>query len=142
MKHLYLSLLFSFAVNAVAAEPCPHENSESVLQDSLYDIRLPFTALQYFNMNQPDEARKRLAKELSNIIYGLNQLLPHEGCFKNKAELNQAWGMIRVLAVMHEYHPVPEWENDKLVLSVLQKSKEKDPIHTAQVRERDWSKQQ
>jgi hypothetical protein len=141
MKYLYLSLLFLFAANAVAIEPCPHENSESVLQDYLYDIRLPFTAIQYFNMNQPNEARKSLAKDLSIIIFGLNQLLPHEGCFENEAELNRAWGMIRVLAVMHENHPVPEWENDKLVLSVLQKAKEKDQAHTAKVRGRDWNKQ-
>ncbi|WP_444935413.1 hypothetical protein ACJJIW_13210 [Microbulbifer sp. JMSA004] len=140
MKYLYLSLLLSIAVNAAASE-CPHENSESVLQDSLYDIRLPFTALQYFNINQPDEARKRLAEDLSNIIYGLNQLLPHEGCFESEAELNRAWGMIRVLAVMHEKYPVPEWEDDKVVLSLLQKAKEKDPAHTATVRGRDWSKQ-
>lgn len=141
MKHLCLILLFSVAVNSEAVELCPHENSESILQDYLYNIRLPFAALQYFNIDQPDEARKSLALDLSSIIFGLNQLLPHETCFENEAELSRAWGMIRVLAVMHEHYPVPEWEKDEQILSILKKAKENDSDHTAKVRGRDWSKQ-
>ncbi|WP_075185462.1 hypothetical protein [Teredinibacter haidensis] len=142
MKYLILSIIFIFAKNSYAVEACPHENSESILQDYLYDVRLPFTALQYFNINKPDEARHSLTRDLSNTIYGLGQLLPYEECFENEAELDRAWGMIRVLAVMHEKYPVPEWKNNELILSILQKAKEIDPAQTAGVRNRDWSKQQ
>lgn len=123
------------------ADTCPHENSESILQDYLYDIRLPLTVLQNFNINRPEEARKSVAEELSNIIIGLNQLLPHETCFENQAEFDRAWGMIRVLAVMHENYPVSEWGNNETVLSTLKKAKEMDPSHTEKVRKRDWSNQ-
>jgi len=142
MRYLCFTLLFLFSVNSTAVDLCPNKNSESLLQDYLYDIRLPFLALQYFNLNQPEEARKSLAKDLSNIIYGLNQLLPYEGCFENEAERDRAWSLVRVLAVMHERYPVPEWKNDRLVLSFLEKSKEMNPAQTAKIRGRDWSKLQ
>jgi hypothetical protein len=122
VKYLYISVLL-FSANMHAKEACPYTNDDkpSLLYENLSIVNLPFSALEYFNSGQPEEAKKLLINELSSSIIAIDMLLSHKECLYPKHEVGRAIKLLKGLALMNENYPIAGWEDNPEIQSVLQK---------------------
>jgi hypothetical protein len=122
VKYLYIGLLL-FSCNILATETCPYSNDDkpSLLSENLSLITLPFTALEYFNSGQPEEAKQLIVNELSTSVIAIDMLLSHKDCSYPKHEIERAMKLLKGLALMNENAPIPDWEGNSEIQSILQK---------------------
>ena len=122
VKYLYIGLLL-FSTNILATEACPYSNDDkpSLLAENLLLVTLPFTALEYFNSGQPEEAKQLIINELSSSVVAIDMLLSHKGCSYPKHEVGRAMKLLKGLALMNENFPISDWGGNSEIQSILQK---------------------
>lgn len=123
MKYLIFSFLL-FCSNSFANDACPHkrDDSSSLLQDVILSFHESFEPLMHLNNGEFERARQQLIKQVSANVYVMDLFISEPKCKLPEHEIMIAKKYLKMVAKMHEIHPVPEWENNEISL-ILKKSK-------------------
>ena len=93
--------------------------------------------LHRLNINDAPGLRSGLQKALSYDVLALWSLVQHP---ITASERQRSYEALRLIAVQNEKFPVPSLNDDPEIRKILRVAVENDPMHTEELRSRNWTK--
>ena len=109
----------------------------SVTQYTTYGAVSRVEYLHLLNIENATTLRTSLGKLLSYDVLALDSLLRHP---LPDDERKRVYDTLRLIAVQNEKFPVPSLSDDPKVSAVLQAALANDPVHSNNLRRRNWTK--
>jgi hypothetical protein len=95
-------------------------------------------SLHRIQINDIASLRTNLEEELALDIYSLWGAIQDPRTSKDARE--QAYGLLRLMAIQNERFPVSKWNNDPEIAVMFQAAIDNDPERTAWLRRQNWNK--
>jgi hypothetical protein len=124
------------AAKQVSQDNCRRPAAEADIENTVYEAGSASSVVVALLSGNTQKAAEDLGSELAIKVVLLNAQLESNSCNASKEALSRIYPMLRVIAAVNHKTPIPKLNENKQVLSILEKAVADNPKHYQRLLER------